>query len=52
MKCKTIQRLGYGFPSEVGVETAKLLKIDSIMHFAINQEALPGGQVLMLEEVM
>ena len=44
---KIIKRLSYGFPSEVGVETSKLLDIDSIMHFAIAQEATPGGQVLI-----
>lgn len=44
---KTMQRLSYGFPSEVGVEATKLLKIDSIMHFAIDQEATPGGQILI-----
>ncbi len=44
---KIIKRLSYGFPSEVGVEADKLLEIDSIMHFAIAQEATPGGQVLI-----
>jgi CubicO group peptidase (beta-lactamase class C family) len=44
---KIIKRLSYGFPSEVGVEASKLLDIDSIMHFAIAQEATPGGQVLI-----
>ena len=44
---KIIKRLSYGFPSEVGVEASKLLDIDSIMHFAIAEEATPGGQVLI-----
>ena len=44
---KTIKRLSYGLPSEVGVEASKLLDIDSIMHFAIAEEATPGGPVLI-----
>lgn len=44
---KIIKRLSYGFPAEAGMEASKLLDIDSIMYFAIAQEATPGGQVLI-----
>ncbi|HCP41075.1 MAG TPA: beta-N-acetylglucosaminidase, partial [Cryomorphaceae bacterium] len=42
-----IKRLGYGLPSEVGVNGDRLQKVDSIMDFAMSKEATPGGQILV-----
>ena len=47
LKSERIKRLGYGLPSEVGVLSEQLLKVDSIMEFAISKEATPGGQILV-----
>jgi len=44
---KSLQRLGYGLPEEVGLNSAKLLVIDSLMQDAIDQKATPGGVVLV-----
>lgn len=44
---KNNQRLSYGLPESVGVNSQKLAKIDSIVHIALNQEMTPGLQLLV-----
>lgn len=42
-----IQRLSYGFPEEVALDTKKLLKIDSVATSVIRKKMAPGLQVLV-----
>ncbi len=42
-----IERLSYGMPETVGMNSAHLAKIDSIMQIAIDKEMTPGGQILI-----
>lgn len=42
-----IYRLEYGFPEEVGVDTQKLSKIDSVANYIIKKKMTPGLQVLV-----
>ena len=42
-----INRLAYGTPESVGMNSAKLKKIDSIINFAIDKEMTPGAQILI-----
>ena len=44
---KNNQRLSYGLPESVGVNSQKLAKIDSIVNIALNQEMTPGLQLLV-----
>ena len=39
-------RLREVLPEETGIDPSRLLAIDSMMHDAIRQQALPGGQIL------
>ena len=41
------QRLTYGLPEEVGMNSEKMAKIDSLMQDAIEQKATPGAVVLV-----
>jgi CubicO group peptidase (beta-lactamase class C family) len=43
---KDIKRLSYGFPEEVGIDSYKLKRVDSIMQFMLDTMAAPGGVVL------
>lgn len=40
-------RFSYTFPEAVGIDGARMLEIDSIVHNAINEKAMPGCQVLV-----
>ncbi|WP_026934334.1 glycoside hydrolase family 3 N-terminal domain-containing protein [Christiangramia echinicola] len=42
-----INRLAYGTPETVGMNTAKLSKIDSIINYAIDEKMTPGAQILV-----
>ena len=42
-----LQRLTYGLPEEVGMDSEKLLKIDSLVQDAIDEKATPGAVVLV-----
>ncbi|MEO1258979.1 MAG: glycoside hydrolase family 3 N-terminal domain-containing protein [Bacteroidota bacterium] len=42
-----LQRLTYGLPEEVGMNSEKLLKIDSLVQEAIDEKATPGAVVLV-----
>lgn len=42
-----IKRLAYGSPESVGMNPAKLKKIDSIINYAIDKEMTPGAQILV-----
>ncbi|WP_139959397.1 glycoside hydrolase family 3 N-terminal domain-containing protein [Flavicella sediminum] len=42
-----LMRLSYGIPESVGVSSAKLQKIDSVMKLVISEKMAPGGQVLV-----
>lgn len=44
---KELQRLSYGLPESVGVNSAKLYKIDSIAQLAVKEEMTPGIQLLV-----
>ncbi|MUP45679.1 beta-N-acetylglucosaminidase [Gramella sp. BOM4] len=43
----SIDRLSYGTPEQVGMNSAKLKKIDSIVNYAIAEKMTPGAQVLI-----
>ncbi|MEZ4932020.1 MAG: glycoside hydrolase family 3 N-terminal domain-containing protein [Saprospiraceae bacterium] len=43
----SLQRLNYGLPEEVGMDSKKLLKIDSLVQDAIDEKATPGAVVLV-----
>lgn len=45
-------RLGFHQPEEVGLNTCKLQLIDSIIYEALDQEAIPGCQVLVAKDGM
>ena len=42
-----INRLAYGTPETVGMNSAKLSKIDSIINYAIDEKMTPGAQILV-----
>ncbi len=42
-----IKRLSYGFPEEVGMDSYKLKRVDSLMQFMMDTMAAPGGVVLV-----
>ncbi|MAN26561.1 MULTISPECIES: glycoside hydrolase family 3 N-terminal domain-containing protein [Mesonia] len=42
-----LQRLSYGLPESVGINSAKLYKIDSIAQLAVKEEMTPGIQMLV-----
>ena len=44
---RTQKRLQYGVPESVGVNSKKLLKIDSLVKAGINGDMMPGAQVLV-----
>ena len=44
---KSIKRLAYGTPETVGMNSAKLSKIDSIIQHAIDEKMTPGAQILV-----
>ncbi len=39
-------RLAYGFPEQVGMDSKKLARVDSLMQFMLDTMAAPGGVVL------
>lgn len=43
---KDIKRLSYGFPEQVGMDSHKLKRVDSLMQFMMDTLAAPGGVVL------
>ena len=44
---KSIERLSYGLPESVGLNSNKLSRIDSIITEAINKKMTPGAQILV-----
>ncbi|SHI48038.1 beta-glucosidase [Mesonia phycicola] len=46
-KTPSLHRLSYGYPESVGVNSAKLHKIDAIAELAINEEMTPGLQMIV-----
>ncbi|WP_154857114.1 glycoside hydrolase family 3 N-terminal domain-containing protein [Cyclobacterium xiamenense] len=50
MQTKPGFRLAYTQPEALGIETERLMGIDSLMHLAIREKAIPGGQVLIAKE--
>jgi len=46
-KTQELNRLSYGFPESVGVNTAKLHKIDSIAQLAVDKDMTPGLQLMV-----
>jgi len=45
-----IFRMGYGIPEDVGMDSKKLLKIDTIAELAIKSKATPGMVVLVAKD--
>ncbi len=43
---KVLKRLSYGFPEEVGMDSRKLKRVDSLMQFMLDTMAAPGAVVL------
>lgn len=46
-KTGTLNRLTYGLPESVGMNSEKLKKIDSLIEVALKQKMIPGMQVLV-----
>lgn len=44
---KSLRRLQYGIPESVGMNTAKLKKVDSLAHLGMREKMFPGAQVLV-----
>ncbi|MEI6865831.1 glycoside hydrolase family 3 N-terminal domain-containing protein [Flavicella sp.] len=42
-----LMRLSYGMPESVGISSAKLSRVDSLIEFAISEKMTPGAQVLI-----
>jgi len=42
-----LNNLSYGIPESVGVDSQKLLRLDSLANYAINEEMTPGLQLLV-----
>ena len=47
LKTKTLSRLGYDLPETVGVNSAKLQRIDSLAELVISEKMAPGVQLLI-----
>jgi len=47
---KDIDRLAYGTPESVGMNSHKLQKIDSIINYAISEKMTPGAQILIARQ--
>ncbi len=43
---KPVSRLSYGLPEEVGMDSRRLKRVDSLMQFMMDTMAAPGGVVL------
>ena len=43
-------RMRYTYPQEIGISSELLYKIDSIIDYAISQEAMPGCQILIAKD--
>lgn len=44
---KKLNRLSYGYPEDVGMNSYKLQKIDSLINLAISEEMTPGLQLIV-----
>ena len=44
---KSIDRLSYGFPESVGIDSERLNKIDSLAYYAVREKMTPGIQLLV-----
>jgi len=44
---KSLNRLSYGYPEAVGMNSHKLQRIDSLINLAISEEMTPGVQVII-----
>lgn len=47
LQTQKLDRLGFTVPENVGMDSKKLAKIDSIANYAIKQKATPGMQILV-----
>lgn len=47
IKTESLQRLSYGLPESVGMDTKKLQKVDSIANYAIAHKMTPGMQIVV-----
>ncbi len=46
IQTRPLKRLSYGYPEQVGIDSKKLKRVDSLMQFMIDTMAAPGGVVL------
>lgn len=44
---KSLNRLGFDYPENVGMSSERLVKIDSIMDYTLKQKMLPGAQIVV-----
>lgn len=47
LKTQSINRLSYGLPESVGMDSKKLLRVDSLAHYAIAHKMTPGMQIVV-----
>lgn len=47
IKTESINRLSYGLPESVGIDSDKLQQVDSLAHHAISEKMTPGLQLLV-----
>ena len=47
LETRKMNRLSYGLPETVGMNTAKLLRVDSIVQVALNEKMTPGLQLMI-----
>ncbi|WP_340202345.1 serine hydrolase [Ascidiimonas sp. W6] len=47
IQTNALSRLSYGLPEQVGIQSQKLKKIDSVVHQAIDSMIIPGAQILI-----
>ena len=43
----SLNRLGFSFPEQVGMDREVLSKIDSVMNYVLREKMTPGGQILV-----
>ena len=46
IQTKDLKRLSYGYPEQVGIDSRKLKRVDSLMQFMMDTMAAPGGVIL------
>lgn len=47
LKLKSLLRLGYSYPEQVGFDAQKLAQVDTLMQHGLDSLMFPGGQILI-----